>query len=156
MKICNYFKIITEENVSQKIRLKNINKKRNYFLEEIKQSELMSRKHKKVFTTLNYIEHFVNLASTITWCVSISAFVSLIGIAIGLTGSKIGFEICAITAGIQKKKKNYDKTAVLVKSKLNSIDVLISKALIDSGISHDECVLINNVLKEYNEIKEKI
>ena len=80
----------------------------------------------------------------------------MIGIAIGLTGSKIGLEICAITAGIQKKKKNYDKTAVLVKSKLNSIDVLISKALIDSGISHDECVLINNMLKEYNEMKEKI
>ena len=36
----------------------------------------------------------------------------------------------------------------LVKSKLNSIKVLISKALTDSNISHDEIVLINNVLKE--------
>ena len=34
------------------------------------------------------------------------------------------------------------------KSKLNSIEVLISKALIDSNISHDEFVLINKVLKE--------
>ena len=42
------------------------------------------------------------------------------------------------------------------KSKLNSKEVLISKALIDSNISHDEYVLINNVLKEYDNIKEEI
>ena len=42
----------------------------------------------------------------------------------------------------------------LAKSKLNSIEVLISKVLIDSVISHDEFVLINDVLKEYSEIKE--
>ena len=45
---------------------------------------------------------------------------------------------------------------LLAKSKLNSIKVLISKALIDSNISDDEFVLINNVLKEYNEMKEKM
>ena len=43
---------------------------------------------------------------------------------------------------------------LLVKPELNSIEVLISKALIDSNISYDEFVLINNVLKEYGEIKE--
>ena len=35
----------------------------------------------------------------------------------------------------------------------NTIEVLISKALIDSYISHDEFVSVNNVLREYNEIK---
>ena len=43
---------------------------------------------------------------------------------------------------------------MLAKSKLNRIEVLISKFLIDSSISHDELVLINNVLKEYEEMKE--
>ena len=62
----------------------------------------MSRKHKKVCTTLNYIEHFLILASTITGCVSISAFASLVGIPIGITSSAIGLKICAITAGIKK------------------------------------------------------
>ena len=42
----------------------------------------------------------------------------------------------------------------IAKSKLNSIEVLISKVVIDSVISHDEFVLINDVLKEYGEIKE--
>ena len=45
---------------------------------------------------------------------------------------------------------------MLAKSKLNSIDVLISKALIDSEITHDEFVLINNALKEYEDMKEEI
>ena len=45
---------------------------------------------------------------------------------------------------------------MLAKSKLNSVEVLVSKALIDSIISHDEFVLINNVLKEYSEMKEEI
>ena len=45
---------------------------------------------------------------------------------------------------------------MLAKSKLNIIEVLISKALIDSVISHDEFVLINNVLKEYNGMNEEI
>ena len=45
---------------------------------------------------------------------------------------------------------------MLAKSKLNRIEVLISKALIDLNISRDEFVLINNVLKEYNKIKEEI
>ena len=45
---------------------------------------------------------------------------------------------------------------MLAKYKLNSTEVLISKALIDSNISHDEFVLINNVLKEYEKMKEEI
>ena len=45
------------ENKIQEFILKNIDKTRNYFLEEIEQKELMSRKHKKVCNTLNYIKH---------------------------------------------------------------------------------------------------
>ena len=114
--------------------MKNIYKT-NYFLEEIEQNELMSKKHKKVCTTLNYIEpwpkamieHFLILASTITGCISIAAFASL------QTSSAIGFKNCAITTGIKrcksiiKKKKKKHKIVLLAKSKLNSIEVLISK-----------------------------
>ena len=45
---------------------------------------------------------------------------------------------------------------MLAKSKLNCIEVLISKASIDSNVSHDEFVLINNILKEYGDMKEEI
>ena len=43
---------------------------------------------------------------------------------------------------------------LLAKTKLNSIDVLIYKALIDSNITHDAFVLVNNVLNEYDTKKE--
>ena len=48
-----------------------------------------------------------------------------------------------------KKRKNHDKILLLGKSQLNRIKVLISKALIDSNICHDEFNLINNMLKEF-------
>ena len=49
----------------------------------------------------------------------------------------------------------HDETVLLAKSKLNSIEVLIYKALIDSNISHDKFILINNVLKDYGDMKEE-
>ena len=68
-----------------------------------------------------------------------------------------------ITAGIKryksiikKKKKKHDKIVLLAKYKLNSIEILISEALIDSYISHDEFLSVNNVLRGYYEIKEEI
>ena len=78
------------EKASQEFRLKKIDQTRNYLIEEINQNELTSKKHKNVFATLNYIEHFLILGFTITGCVSISSFVSLIGIQIGITSSAKG------------------------------------------------------------------
>ena len=51
---------MVEENISQEFRLKNIDEARNYFLEDIKQYELMSEKRKNIYTTLNYITHFLS------------------------------------------------------------------------------------------------
>ena len=66
----------------------------------------MSKKHEKVLyyfvRVLNYIEHLRISTSTVTGCVSISAFASLVGIPIVITSSAIILKICAITAGIKK------------------------------------------------------
>ena len=128
---------MAEVNISQEFRLKNVDETRNYLIEETNRNELMSKKHKKVCATLNYTEHFLILGSTITGCVSISPFASLISIPIGITSSTIGLRICAITAGIKtyksiikKHKRKYDKTVLLAKSKLNSIEVLISNLIV--------------------------
>ena len=64
----------------------------------------MNRKHKKVCATLNYIEHFLILASAVTRCISISIFVSLLSIPIGITSSAAGLKICAIATGIKNYK----------------------------------------------------
>ena len=70
--------------------------------------------------------------------------------------------MCAINAEskicksmIKKKTKKLDKIVLLAKTKLNTIEVLISKAIIDSFTSHDEFLLLNNVLREYDDMKKK-
>ena len=86
----------------------------------------------------------------------------MLGVPVGITSSEIGLKIYAITAGIKKyksiikkKKKKHDRVVLLAKSKLNSKEVSIYKVLVDSVISHDEFLLITNVIKEYSEIKKK-
>ena len=84
----------------------------------------MSKKQKNSCTTLNYIENFLILLSTITGCISISVFTSSIGIPIGITSSaivlKIWLKISLIAARIKKdnsiikkKKKKHDKAKFL-------------------------------------------
>ena len=82
--------------------------------------------------------------------------------SIGITNSAIGVKFYVTATGIKKyksrntkKRKEYDKIVLLAKSNLNGIEVLISKTLIDSKISHDEFVLLNNVLKELYDMKKK-
>ena len=77
--------------------------------------------------------------------------------------SAVEIKISAINAGIkkyksviEKNKKKHDKIVLLGKDKLSTIEVLILKSVIDSYISHDEFVSVNNVLREYNEMKEEI
>ena len=84
------------------------------------------------------MEHLLIFASIITGCVSISAFVSLAGISVGIGSFAVGLKICAMTAGIEnykssskKRRENYDRIVLWTKTKLNTIEVLISRALID-------------------------
>ena len=141
------------EKVNLEFRLKKTDETRSYLLDEIKHNDLMSEKYKKTYNYLNYVEHLLIVASTVTSCVSISALASLIAIPLGITSSVVGIKICAITAGIKKyksiikQKKKHNKIVLLVKDKLNSIEVLISKDLIHSYISYDEFVSVNNILR---------
>ena len=85
----------------------------------------MSKSIKKL--NLNNIDHFFTVIFTITGCISISAFTSLVGVPIVMTSSAIGLKVCAITVRIKKyksiikkKKKKHDKIALIAKPKLNS------------------------------------
>ena len=140
--------------------MENIDEK-NYFIEEINQNDLMSKMHKKDCKDINRIKHLLILASAITGCVSISAPVSLVGTPRGTPSSAVGLKICVITTGIKKyesitKKKKKNMVALLPKAKLNTIEDLISRALIDSYISQNEFALVNNTLRKYGDIKDAI
>ena len=69
----------------------------------------MSDKYKKTCKYLNYVEHLLILVLTVTGCVSISAFASLVVIPVGVSSSVVEIKIYAITAGIKKYKSIIEK-----------------------------------------------
>ena len=90
-------------------------------------------------------------------------FASLVGVCIEITSSVIALKICAIIETIKKyqsiiKKntKKHNTILLLAKTKLNIREALNSQAIIYSNICHDEFVLINNVLKEYDHMIDEI
>ena len=124
------------EEASAEFRFKKIDEKINYRLDEIKYNDLMSEKYKKTCKYLNYVKQLVILVSTVAGCVSVSVFASLVPLPVFITSSAVAVKICAINAGIKnyksiikKKKKKHDKIVLVAKDKLNTVEVLISKAL---------------------------
>ena len=85
----------------------------------------------------------------------------LVGVPVGIASSATGLKVCTITGVIKKYKsiikkkiKKHDEIAFSAKTKLNTIEILISKALIDPNISHNHSFSVNGVLKEYYNMKE--
>ena len=110
------------KEASLEFRLKKIDGARNDLLEKIKHNDLMSEKYKKTCKCLNYVKHLLVLVSTITGCVSISAYALLVSVLAGITSSAVEIKNCAITAGIKKyksiikkKKRKHDKIVLLGK-----------------------------------------
>ena len=100
--------------------------------------------YEKTCKYLNYIEHLVILVSTVTGCIYIFVFVSLACVPAGFNKTVV-IKLCAIISGIKKyksiitkKKKKHGRILLLGKSKLNSIEVLISESLIDSYTGQNE------------------
>ena len=114
--------------MSQEFRLKNINETWSYFLEEIQQMNWLAESTKRfVIRSLNYIEHFLILASIIIGCISIYAFTSLFDIPIGITSSSIGLKICATAAEIKK----YNSVTQEVNKRLNHPSDLATRQFIE-------------------------
>ena len=86
------------EEASLEFRLRKIDETRNYRLDEIKHNDLMNENYKKTCKYLNYLEQLLILVSTVTGCVSVSAFASLVAIPVGIMSSAVVIKIFAITA----------------------------------------------------------
>ena len=101
--------------------------------------------------------------SAISVEVSIISFTTVIGVHVGVATGSFTL-IFSLTSGIIKKvlsitrnkKKKHDKIFVLAKSKQNSIETLVSQALMDMEISHEEFITILNEKEKYGKIKEDI
>ena len=89
--------------------------------------------------------------------VSIISFTSVVGAPVGIASANFTL-IFSLTTGIVKKSRNKkkmrDKNHMLAKSKLNSIETLVSQALIDMEISHEEFIAIFKEKDKYETMKE--
>ena len=120
---------------------------KNYYHQEISQRKLCSKNLSKYVTAFDYIDKVLIVLSATSGGVSIILFTSAVGAPVGIA-SAIFTLIFSLTTGIVKKllsitrnkKKKHDKIIMLAKSKLNSIETLVSQALVDMEISHEEFV----------------
>ena len=146
-----------------KFRLDEISKIKNYFIEEINLKKSCSKKINKYVTAFDYIDKVLIDLSATSGGVSIISFTSIIGAPVGIASASFTL-IFSLTTGIVKKllnitrnkKKKHDKILMLAKSKLNSIDTLISQALIDMDISHEEFITILKEKDRYELMKENL
>ena len=146
-----------------KLRLDEISKFENYFIEEINQRKSCSQKLNKYIKAFDYIDRVLVILCTITGGVLMISFSSVIGAPAGIAKASFTFFFC-LTTGIvkklldktRKKRKKHDNILMSAKSKLNSIDALISQALIDMDINHEEFVTILREKDRYETMKENL
>ena len=119
------------------------------FLAEIKERELTSKNISKYIASLDYFDKSLNVFSTV-----IGALAGIRGASCGLTFSITSGFVKAFLKTIRNKKKKHNKIVMLARSKLNSIESKISKALIDNEISHEDFEIIINEEKKDRELKE--
>ena len=146
-----------------KFRLYEIKKIENYFINEINERKSYSKKLNKYVTIFDYIDKILIVLSATTGGISIISFTTTIGAPVGIVSASFTL-IFSITTGIVKKllnitgkkKKKHDQILMLAKSKFNSIETLISQALNDMEISHEEFLTICKEKGRYEKIKEDI
>ena len=146
----------------QQFRLNKINETKDYFLAEIRERELISKNISKYIASLDYFDKSLNVLSILSGSISIASFATVIGAPARLIGASCGLTF-SITLGFIKKflktrnkKKKHNKIVMLARSKLNSIENKISKALMDNEISHEDFETIINEENKYRELKESL
>ena len=147
----------------QQFKLNKVNEIKNYFLTEIRERELISKNINKYVASLDYFDKSLNVLSILAGSISIESFATVTGAPAGIIGASCGLTF-SITSGfvkkflktIRNKKKKHNKIVMLARSKLNSIESKISKALMDNEISHEDFETIINEEKKYRELKESI
>ena len=117
----------------------------------------------KHVTTFDHIDKILVILSATTGGVSIISFISIIGAPVGIASARFTL-VFSLATGIikkllstmRKKKKKHDKILMLAKSKFNSIETLMSQALNDMDISHEDFITIFKEKDRHEKFKENI
>ena len=148
---------LTDQTMFRLYEIKNIE---NDFINEINQQKLYSKKLNRYVTIFDYIDKILIILSATTGGISIISFTTAIGAPVGIASASFTL-IFSITTGIIKKllnmtinkKKKHDQLLMLAESKFNSIETLISQALGDLDISHEEFIMILKEKDRYERMK---
>ena len=164
MNECNSIEAIDKTILSEqtKFRLSEIIGIENYFYQEINQRKSCSRKLNKYVTAFDYIEKILIVLNATSGGVSIISFTSVVGTPIGIASASFTLifsqttEIVKKSLNITRNKNKKHKILMLPKSKPNSIETLISQALFDMDISHEEFITILKEKDKYEKMKDNL
>ena len=163
LRMNNFNVIELTDSTANKYRLDEINKIIDYFNNEIKERKDVIKKLNKYLVSFDYLDKIFIALSASFGTLSIASYASVVGTPAGIAGSSLTL-IFTIGTGIsksllkvtKKRKNNHNKIIALAKNKLNTIDTLLSSALNDSEISHEEFTNIITEINIYENIKENI
>ena len=156
---------INKINLSEqtKFRLSEIIGIENYFHQEINQRKSCSKKLSKYVTAFDYIDKILIVLSAASSGVGIISSGSVVGAPVGIASANFTLIFSVTTGKIKNllnitpnKTKKHDKILMLAKSKLDSIETLVSQALIDMEISHEEFNAIIREKPKYERMKENM
>ena len=161
MSECNSVETSSLDN--QKCRLNKIKEIKDYFIAEIKERQLMSKRLSKYIASFDYFDKFLIVLSATSGSVSIASFPTVIGTPVGIASANLSLSFL-LSTGLVKKllkttrhmREKHNKTAMLARSKLNSIESKISEALINNQISHEDFMTLISEEGNYRELKESI
>ena len=132
----NIYPSLNEISLSdqQHFRLNKINEVKDYFIAEIKERELMSKRLSKYITFCDYFDKSLIVLSATSGSISIASFATVIGTPVGIASASISLTFSLSTRIVKKllkatrnKKKKHTKIIMLARSKLNRIESKVSE-----------------------------
>ena len=146
-----------------KFRLDEINKIKDYLNSEIKERKGIAKKISKYIVAFDYADKLFVTLSASFGTLSIVSYATIVRIPVGTAGASLTL-IFTVTTGVvkklinitRKKKKKHNKIIALARSKINIIETLISRALTDFEISHEEFSRIIYEKNNYEHIRDNI
>ena len=166
---CNSIKSIehsysdTSNLNNQQFRRNKISEIEDYFIAELKERELMSKKISKCISFFDYFDKSLIALPVKSGGIFIASFATVIRAPVGITSESLSlaFSLCTelvkkLLKAIRNKKKNIKKIVMLARSKLSSIESKAFRMLVNNQISHEDFITIINEERNYRELKESI
>ena len=158
---CNSTKASNLNN--QQFRPNKINEIKDYFIAEIKERKLMSKRRSKYIASFDYFDKYLIVLSARSGSIPIASFATVILTPVGIANASLILAFSLSTGLVKKllkttrnKKKKHDKIVMVARTKLNSIESKISEALMNNQISHEDFMTIINEERNCRELKESI